>query len=161
MIKKLLPILLILVAFVGGVAGGTFLKPAEETPPETAETEEAEKPKEEGKEGETEIAFFKFPRQFFVPVMRGDRMDSVMILSLTVEYKKENEEDVFKMEHRLRDAFLRSLMVYANTGGFDGNFTAEAHMGRLKESLVKTAQKTVGELVADVLIEDIARQEQS
>lgn len=166
MIKKLLPVLLILVALIGGIAAGEFLKPAAPEAVaeagETATETEGEVEKAESETGEApEIAFFQFPKQFFVPIMRGNTMDSVMILSLTVEYEKPNEEEVFKMEHRLRDAFLRSLMIYANTGGFDGNFTADAHMGRLKESLVTTAKKTVGAPVVDVLIEDIARQEQS
>lgn len=52
--------------------------------------------------------------------MRGDRLDGMMILTLTVEMPAAAEEEVYKMEFRLRDAFLRALLIHANTGGSTG-----------------------------------------
>ena len=62
---------------------------------------------------------------------------------------------------RLRDAFLRSLLIYANTGGFDGNYTIEPRMRRLRETLMKTADEVSEQVITDVLIEDIAWQQGS
>ena len=82
-----------------------------------------------------------------------------MVLTLTVEMPAEQQEAVFKQEFRLRDAFLRTLLIHANTGGFDGNYTIEPRMRRLREALMKTATEATGGIVTDVLIEDIARQD--
>ena len=63
-------------------------------------------------------------------------------------------------EAKLRDALLGDLMIEANTGGFDGNFTAETSLNRLRNSLQAAGQRAAGTDVQRVLIEDIGRQEQ-
>ncbi|MDO5642522.1 MAG: hypothetical protein Q4G26_09095, partial [Paracoccus sp. (in: a-proteobacteria)] len=79
------------------------------------------------------MGYYRFPTQFFVPVMHGDRLNGIVVLTLVLEMPAELQEDVYKREFRLRDAMLRSLMIHANTGGFDGNFTTEPRMRRLRE----------------------------
>ena len=183
MLKKLIPIFAILIAAVAGLFGGDMLRPAQEGEAEHAAPEPAaheggtdaeahaeaaddDHASEDASskagahgEGEATTAFFRFPSQFFVPVMHGDRLDGMMVLTLTVEMPAEQQEAVFKQEFRLRDAFLRTLLIHANTGGFDGNYTIEPRMRRLREALMKTATEATGGIVTDVLIEDIARQD--
>lgn len=183
MLKKLIPVLAILIAVIGGLFGGEMLRPQPEDAaehavaegdghgePSSAETasrtvaDDGKAAPAAGKAGDhgaaaATAAYFRFPSQFFVPVMHGDRLDGMMVLTLTVEMAADQEEAVFKQEFRLRDAFLRTLLIHANTGGFDGNYTIEPRMRRLRESLLKTADELTGGLVSDVLIEDIARQD--
>lgn len=103
-------------------------------------------------------AWFRFPQQFFVPILRDGRLDSTMVLTLTLEMPSERAETVHAHEFKLRDALLRQLLIHANTGGFDGNFTAEAHLRTLRETLLAAARGVRPEITA-VLIGDIARQE--
>lgn len=103
-------------------------------------------------------AWFRFPQQFFVPVLHDGRLDSTMVLTLTIEMPKAVSETVYAHEHKLRDALLRQLLIQANTGGFDGNFTADAHLRALRAALLAAAQAVVPQ-VGDILIGDIARQE--
>ncbi|MBB1490783.1 MULTISPECIES: hypothetical protein [unclassified Paracoccus (in: a-proteobacteria)] len=200
MLKKLLPVVLSAVAFLGGAAGGEMLKrggSAETavsvdantavgggTVPVTAGQEAADAPAPpqnavadghgsppapaaghgkspvgHGKtEGESGTAWFKFPQQFFVPVIHDGRLDSTMILALSVEMPAAARETVYAHEIKLRDALLRQLLIYANTGGFDGNFTTEVQLRKLRETLTATAQGVLPE-ISGILIGDIARQE--
>lgn len=103
-------------------------------------------------------AWFRFPQQFFVPVLHDGRLDSTMVLTLTAEMPQASTDTVHAHEHKLRDALLRQLLIHANTGGFDGNFTAEAHLRVLRAALLGAAQDVVPD-IADILIGDIARQE--
>lgn len=103
--------------------------------------------------------YFTFANQFFVPVVRNGNVGSTMILTVTLETAPGMMNDVSGREHRLRDAILRSLMIHANTGGFDGNFTAEARLRGLRESLLAAAQNIAPHDVTAVLIGDIVRQE--
>ena len=103
-------------------------------------------------------AWFKFPQQFFVPVLHDGRLDSTMVLSLTLEMPQAVSERVYAHEHKLRDALLRQLLIQANTGGFDGNFTADAHLRALRAALLAAAQAVVPQ-IGDILIGDIARQD--
>ncbi|MFV0292523.1 MAG: hypothetical protein ACK5II_04615 [Paracoccus sp. (in: a-proteobacteria)] len=187
MIRKLLPVLALLLVVTAGLLGGEYLRPeggkndisASAHDGQTDETADGNddhaaskvagdagwdpgdtKPdgKEDAKGQSAGVAHYRFPSQFFVPVMRGDQLNGMMVLTLTVEMPAALEEDVYKLEFRLRDAFLRTLLIQANTGGFDGNYTTEPRMRRLREALMKTADEVSDGIVTDVLIEDIARQ---
>lgn len=108
-------------------------------------------------EGENAAAWFTFPNQFFVPLVRGGAIESMMVLTLTIETSEADMPSIETQEHRLRDALLRSLIIHANTGGFTGNFTAEAKLERLRTSLYAAAVKASGPKVRAVLIEDIGQ----
>lgn len=111
-----------------------------------------------GADAATAGGWFTFPSQFFVPLMRNGDMGAVMILTLTIETGGADLPAMKQQEHRLRDALLRELLIHANTGGFDGNFTSEARLAPLRERLQKAAQASTDVTVKAVLIEDIARQ---
>lgn len=108
--------------------------------------------------GPTDITF-RFPQQFFVPLVRDGQVRGMLILTLAVTIPEGSEEAVYRNEFRLRDALLRNLLIHANSGGFDGNFTAEAHLELLRARLLETAQAIVPGAISGVLIADIARQE--
>lgn len=153
--KKILFLVLPLIAFAAGIFGGGMLhqSPADEPAPAgIAPDPEPSSP------DSAELAWFRFPNQFFVPVMRNGQVFSTMIISLTIEMPAKAEPAIHAQEHRLRDALLRALLIHANTGGFDGNFTTDLQMTRLHDALLRAAQKVAGEDVGDVLIEDIVRQ---
>lgn len=198
MLRKMLPVVVSLAAFLGGAAGGEMLRggpPAEAdiagshaeaadagddggtTPsddghggsPSHAEPvapasgrKAGDHPAAAGEHGPAKdgpaTAWFKFPQQFLVPILHDGRLDSTMILTLSVEMPEAASETVYAHEIKLRDALLRQLLIHANTGGFDGNFTNEAQLRKLRGELTTAAQGIVPE-IADVLIGDIGRQE--
>lgn len=192
MVRKLLPILLVLIAFIGGAVAGDMLNAPKADAAETdggeaavgtadapaAEETHAKAPAEEAASGHapapapsghdsggghgesksTGTGAFKFPKQFFVPVLHDGQLDSTMILSLSLEMPEAERENVNANELKLRDGLLRQLLIRANTGGFDGNFTAEPQLRELKAELLATAQGIVP-AISGILIEDIARQE--
>lgn len=185
MVKKILMILVPLLAFVAGAVGGDMLhaaKPAAEGaapgngtaeapeaaagdthPPEKgakAEAAAGHGAASEGAEGDAALDWFKFPSQFFVPILRNGTPTAIMVLSLTVEMPASARAEIEAQEHRLRDALLNALMIEANTGGFDGNFTSDPAQQRLRAALLAAAQKASGAKVERILIEDIGRQEQ-
>ncbi|MFC3167167.1 hypothetical protein [Paracoccus fontiphilus] len=195
--KKILALLVPVLALVGGVAAGDMLRPgAKGDHPATAGapaddghgapaedhaagdhaapdvSDHAAPPSaddhaaaadghgggEHGGEAVPAEGWFTFPSQFFVPLMRNGDMGAVMILTLTIETGGADLPAMRQQEHRLRDALLRELLIHANTGGFDGNFTAEARLAPLRERLQRAAQASTDLTVKAVLIEDIARQ---
>lgn len=179
--KKILMMVLPLLAFLGGAVGGDMLhgnaskageepKEGAETPKSAGETAEAksedagEKPAEsadpEAADKSNSADWFHFPDQFFVPILRNGTTSAVMVLSLTLEMPSAARTSVEAQEHRLRDALLNALMIQSNTGGFDGNFTSASSLESLKAALLAAARKAGGSEITGVLIEDIAKQEQ-
>ncbi len=187
MVKKLLLFILPVLGFVGGAVGGDLLN-APKTDEKTLSAEEGaasteaegatgtEETKATAKDGKSEggkggsdaktaaeggeLDWFKFPNQFFVPIIRNGSSTAVMVLSLSIEMPAEARPKIEAQEAKLRDALLGALMIEANTGGFDGNFTAETSLNRLRNSLQAAGQRAAGTDVQRVLIEDIGRQEQ-
>ncbi|MDO5604322.1 MAG: hypothetical protein Q4G25_04075 [Paracoccus sp. (in: a-proteobacteria)] len=160
MLKPLVMIAVLVLAGLGGLIAGDRLgrAAAPVTPDGVAGDDGAIMPVAAASSGGP-VSHFRFPSQFFVPVMRGDRLAGMMVLTLTLEMPAARVEEVYSQEFRLRDALLRGLLIQANTGGFDGNFTTEPRMRRLREALQVAAADASGGIVTDVLIEDIARQD--
>ena len=64
------------------------------------------------------------------------------------------------MKPRLRDSFLKVMFRHANSGGFDGSFTAGRKMDDLKSALLNAAREVMEKTpVEKVLITEIARQD--
>jgi len=166
---KLLPFLLLIIGVSSGMGAGLMLKPES-----TSKKCDAENPCEDSKTATSEIRestrpdseinpldreYVKFNNQFVVPVVSDDKVESLVVLSLSVEVKSGRQEDVYNREPRLRDAFLQQLFDHANMGGFNGAFTNSNNMNVLRRALNETAKKVADDLVLDVLIVDIIRQD--
>ena len=95
-----------------------------------------------------------------IPVMQGGKVAAMVVLALSLEVSTGSTEAVYAREPKLRDQFLQVLFDHANTGGFAGSFTDASNLILLRKALLEAAQAVLGqELVRDVLISDIARQD--
>lgn len=153
-ILKFVPVLLMLVA---GIALGDWLH-GQGVSAALPDTDQAEPDGPSPKAGP--LISVGFSNQFFVPIVRNGNLRAVMVLGLGMEVVDARAEAVHAQEFRLRDALLRALMIHANTGGFDGNFTSEPRLRLLGDVLLTAAQRVAGDDVQAILIGDIARQEQ-
>ena len=170
MLRKLFPIVLALIGLGGGVGAGLFLRPAPE-PEEhaaaegepAADGEHAEDAaSEDGEEEEPEDGapeYVKMNNQFVVPVVESSRVAAMVVLSLSLEVVAGNTEAVYQREPKLRDVFLQVLFDHANTGGFGGSFTDGSNLIALRNNLKEAAALVMGDVVSDILITDIARQD--
>lgn len=142
--------ILALIGLGAGVGAGVFLRPSKDhSHTEPAATEEAA----------AKSDFVKLNNQFVIPVVEGGRVVSLVIMSLSVEVTLGSTEDVFSKEPKLRDAMLQIMFDHANAGGFKGVFTDGANLTLLRRALTESAQKILGDIVKDVLISDLARQD--
>ncbi len=166
----LLPLILGLVGLGAGIGAGIMLKPEPEPAPETAEDGEESKSEdeaydeasedEETKEDDVaESEFARMSSQFIVPVIKDEEVDSLVVLSITIEVDPGETTTVFQREPRLRDRFLRVLFDHANIGGFDAGFTQSGTLEILRKALKEAAKDSLGKVVRDILIVDIMRQE--
>ncbi len=155
--RKLLPILMLLIGLGAGAGAGIFLRPA----PFPSEDSMPQKTDPSAKKaGETSgHEFVKLNNQFVVPIIKNDKVASMVLVSLSLEVLAGYKEAVFSKEPKLRDALLQAMFDHANIGGFDGAFTQSGNLDLLKKSLFETARLSLGDKLIEVLIIDIARQE--
>lgn len=158
--KKLLPIILVLVGSGAGVGAGIFLRPEPmvEDPSGSEATMAVEV--EQVEDGEDiDHEYVKMNNQFVVPVVDGDQVTALVVLSLSLEVPAGQKDAIYAKEPKLRDSFLQVLFDHANIGGFEGAFTNANNLAVLRGALREVAQKDMGDQITDVLIIEIARQD--
>ena len=160
MIKKLLPLVLLFIGTGAGIGAGMFLRP-EPAPEEQQEGVETAKVEAEAAEdaAPTDREYVKMSNQFVVPVISADRVDALVVMSLSVEVPAGQKDAIYSKEPKLRDSFLQVLFDHANIGGFDGAFTNANNLAVLRGALREAAQSDMGDQITDVLIVEIARQD--
>jgi flagellar protein FliL len=161
MIAKIIPLIFLLAGFGGGIGAAMFLSPpagqqssTETDPPEEPQGANHEDVKDSGTE------FVKMSNQFVIPVVEGNSIAALVVISLSLETQPGISEEIYDREPKLRDAFLRTLFDHANMGGFKGEFfTRSGTLDLLRTALREVAQEEIGPEVLNVLIMDIIRQD--
>ena len=148
MMRKLFPLILGLIGLGAGLGAGIFLRPAPTEHVVMAEAEPKEPPE-----------YVKLNNQFVIPVVEAGQVAALVVVSLSLEVVAGGTETVFEREPKLRDVFLQVLFDHANAGGFRGAFTDGSNLIVLRQALKEVAMQVLGDKVSDVLIVDIARQD--
>lgn len=157
MLRLAIPIVLAILGVAGGAAAGFMMRPADT---DTDTGVEADASNGSGDEVPLEPAeYVRLTNQFIVPVLREGQVVSIVVLSLGLEVEPGSENTVYSHEPKLRDEFLQVLFSHANTGGFEGAFTDAANMMVVRTALREAAASVLPDLVRDVLINDITRQD--
>lgn len=107
--------------------------------------------------GETD--FIKFKRQFVVPVLKNNAVDALVLINLGLEVPASHRDEMFRLEPRFRDAFIRELLQLSDDGYFDQELTSPDTYEILRETLARAAGDISGDGINDVLILDLSRQD--
>ena len=170
MIQKLLPVIVIAVAGIAGGGGGFFAKnmmsggasaaPADDAHAEGDDGHGKKKAKKggHGEEDSSGSTYMKFSRQFVVPVVRRGQPRSMVILDINIEVDSSQNEGVYALEPRLRDAFLARLMGLSAEGMLPQMLEDMDKLEYTKMALLEESQKIIGEAATDVLILDLGIQ---
>lgn len=180
MLKKLFPVLGLLLGTGGGIGAAVLTAPAPEASKAAGDAAQSAGAAHDPAEKNTEAAhadypaanpgkadhdtekaseFYKINNQFVIPVMKGERVGSVVVVTLSLEIEPGLSETVHSREPKLRDAFLRVFFDHANMGGFSGVFTRVETLDLLRGALREAARKSLGPALLDVLITDIVRKD--
>lgn len=161
--SKLLSVLIVLAGLAAGLGAGHVLRPQPDLPDLPDDTEVSEslsppaastRPRES-----SDVETVAMREQFVVPIITAGAVRAMMVISLAVEVAPGETARVASRESRLRDAFLQVMFDHANSGGFDGVFTANTAMQGLRMALREAAQNIIGESARDVLITEFFRRD--
>ncbi len=110
--------------------------------------------------GSSAISYLKFKRQFVVPVVKGGKIESLVLLNLNLEIGDDAPENIHSFEPKLRDALMRELMALSHNGLFTGDLTNTKTYDHIRENLLSATKHVLEAGVKNVLILDLSRQEQ-
>ena len=176
--KKILTPLLLIVGIFAGSAGANFLKaPATEKASEEKTDGDSEKAEKDGKKekgdkksskkdsgkgggyGESEISYFKFSREFVIPLMRDNQVESLVILNLNLEIDSSESGSLFSKEPKLRDNIMSSLIELSNDGSTLDNFSQVESYETIRSVVLENLKRDLGAGILNVLILDMAKQQ--
>lgn len=183
--KKMLPLFVILVAAITGIAGGFAvrlsnrdLKQGDEVmnvasgktseAPNTSIGREigdsitsVDERKKTTKAHDRQSAgpvYMKFSRQFVTPIVKAGRPTAMMILDVNIELDPSISDVAYSEEPKLRDAVLRVLLRQAGEGRLSEIFQDSTVLEETRAQLLIELRKLIGDEVRSVLIMDVGYQ---
>lgn len=168
---KLIITSIVAAIFIGlGSFAGVMLKPANEKPAPAADAGEGDekkaepakekKPakKDDGYGGSGDVAFFKFSREFVVPIMREGQVKSLVILHITLESDTSVSDKLFTEEPKVRDNIMTTLIGLSNDGRTLEEPTDVNNYETIRAMVLMNLQDAVSDKIKNVLIVDLAKQ---
>ncbi|ARO15412.1 hypothetical protein BVG79_02072 [Ketogulonicigenium robustum] len=150
--KLIIPVALLILGTASGIGAGIMTA----RPTTHTASDDSAPPSPAPAEATT---YVPLDEAFVVPILRNGATTSIVVMSLGLEILPADAPKVAPMTPKLRDQFLQVLYDHANTGGFDGMFTAPDVMRQLRNRLRAAASETIGAGVRDILVTDLSRQD--
>ena len=169
---KLVITSVIAIIFVAlGSLAGVMLKPTVEVAANTtSEASEGDYPAEKkdakkksdsydsgGSSGDS--VYYKFSREFVVPIMRGGQVESLVILHISLETDEATSDDLFSEEPKLRDNIMTTLIELSNDGRTLIELTDVSNYETMRSMILMNLQSAISDGIKNVLIVDVAKQD--
>lgn len=104
--------------------------------------------------------YFKFSREFVVPLITNERVSSLVILNINLEVDSRKADKLFQKEPILRDTIMTTLIGIAGDGRTFQTMTSIENYETLRSMIALDLQKRLpDDGILNVLILDLARQD--
>jgi len=105
------------------------------------------------------VIYYKFSREFVVPIIRDSRVTSLVIMNLNLEADASISQKLFEMEPKLRDNIMTTLITLSNDGTTLESMTSVENYESIRSMIMMNLQSVVSTGIHNVLIVDLAKQE--
>jgi len=103
-------------------------------------------------------AYYKFSREFVVPIMRGGQVNSLVILHISLETDSATSERLFSEEPKLRDNIMTTLIALSNDGRTLEQPTDINNYETIRSMILMNLKDSIDDGIQNVLIVDMAKQ---
>lgn len=107
----------------------------------------------------SEVIYYKFTREFVVPIIRNGRVSSLVILNLNLEADASISQKLFEMEPKLRDNIMTTLITLSNDGTTFESMTSVENYESIRSMVLSNLKSVVATGINNVLIVDLAKQD--
>jgi flagellar basal body-associated protein FliL len=105
------------------------------------------------------LAYYRFSREFIVPLIDNGRVSSLVILNINLEVDSAASQNLFSMEPALRDNIMTTLITLSNDGRTFESISSIENYESLRAMILMNLKKLVPTGINNVLILDMARQD--
>ncbi len=105
------------------------------------------------------LSYFRFSREFIVPLIDNGRVSSLVILNINLEVDEAASQTLFSMEPALRDNIMTTLITLSNDGRTFESISSIENYESLRAMILMNLKKSVPTGINNVLILDMARQD--
>lgn len=109
--------------------------------------------------GGSDIAFYKFSREFVVPIMANRRVKALVILHLSLEVDEATNDKLFSLDPKLRDNIMTTLIGLSNDGITLDELTSPDSYETIRSMVLMNLQSEISEDIQNVLIMDVGKQD--
>ncbi len=106
-----------------------------------------------------EVIYFKFSREFVVPVVSQGRVTALVILNLNLEADADMSQKLFEMEPKLRDNIMTTLITISNDGKTFESMTDLENYESIRSMVMMNLKSVMATGIHNVLIVDLAKQD--
>lgn len=106
-----------------------------------------------------DVSYYKFSREFVVPVMENGTVTALVILHLYLEVDSEVSGGLFQKEPKLRDNIMTTLIEVGRRENIYDNLTNPESYETLRAAIADNLESVISEGLHGVLIVDFARQD--
>jgi len=117
----------------------------------------AKKPEKSASSGDS--AYYKFSREFVVPIMRGGQVKSLVILHISLETDTSTADSLFTEEPKLRDNIMTTLIELSNDGRTLEEPTNVNNYETIRAMILMNLNDAISDGIKNVLIVDVAKQD--
>ena len=104
-------------------------------------------------------SYYKFSREFVVPIIADDRVKSLVILNLNLQVDSAASQSLFSQEPALRDNIMTTLIALSADDTIFNSLNSIEHYETIRSMILKNLQNSFSSSVENVLILDMARQD--
>jgi flagellar FliL protein len=108
--------------------------------------------------GSGNSTYYKFSREFVVPIMREGQVTSLVIIHISLETDSSTAEDLFTEEPKLRDNIMTTLISLSNDGRTLERPTEINNYETIRSMVLMNLQDAISDKIKNVLIVDMAKQ---
>lgn len=113
-----------------------------------------------GSSSSSGVTYFRFSREFVVPIIQHERVASLVILNINIEADASASDKLFSQEPVLRDVVMTTLIEISGDGRTFQSMTSIENYETVRSLILGNLQKKFpGMGIKNILILDIARQD--
>jgi len=107
----------------------------------------------------SDIQFFNFSREFIVPIMTNQRVESLVIININLEVESSVLDKLFSIKPKLRDNIMTTLVELSNDGKTLVEPTSVDSYETIRSVILTNLNSVVASGIENVLIMDLAKQD--